>query len=90
MRNRSYFIAGGGTGGHVFPALAVAKALQELDPQTEIFFVGTPTGLENKIVPQAGFRLFLLPVGKLNFKGRWLEKMTTLARLPWALFLSAR
>lgn len=89
-RQRTFFIAGGGTGGHVYPALAIGRALQELDPQAEIFFVGTATGVETKIIPAAGFRLFLLPGGKLNFKGRWLTKFKTLIRLPWAFLRSAR
>lgn len=49
--------AGGGTGGHVYPALAVAQLLVERDPDTEILFVGTQNGLEHNLVPNAGFKL---------------------------------
>lgn len=48
---------GGGTGGHVYPALAVAQALCKKDPGTEILFVGTRRGLEQDLVPRAGFPL---------------------------------
>ncbi len=86
----TFFIAGGGTGGHVYPALAIAKALREKDPTAEILFVGTSAGLEVKAVPAAGFKLFLLPVGKLNLPGQWFEKIKTLIKMPAAFFLSAR
>lgn len=87
---RCYFIAGGGTGGHVFPGLAIAKALQETDPGCQIFFVGTAQGLETKLVPAAGFELFLLPGGKLNFKGRYFEKLKTLLKMPFGFLKAAR
>lgn len=87
---RTFFLAGGGTGGHVFPALAIAKALKAADPEAEILFVGTSTGLEVKAVPAAGFELILLPGGKLNFQGRWFEKIKTLLKIPLAFLKSAR
>lgn len=90
MAKPTYFIAGGGTGGHVYPALAIAKALRASNPEAEILFVGTSAGLEVKAVPAAGFQLFLLPVGKLNLQGRWLEKIKTLLRMPLAFLMSAR
>ncbi|MBI5059873.1 undecaprenyldiphospho-muramoylpentapeptide beta-N-acetylglucosaminyltransferase [candidate division KSB1 bacterium] len=50
-------IAGGGTGGHVFPAIAIAQAIQESYPSAQIQFVGTKAGVENRVVPHAGFAL---------------------------------
>lgn len=47
-------LAGGGTGGHIYPALAIAEKLKTLHPDCEILYVGTKRGLENKIVPQRG------------------------------------
>src|SRR5947207_9945600 len=58
-------IAGGGTGGHVIPALAIARELQSLY-QAQIIFVGTARGIETRLVPQAGFELKLVQVGALN------------------------
>ena len=58
-------LAGGGTGGHVIPALAIAQELQKLYG-TEVLFIGTARGLENKLVRAAGFPLRLVEVGALN------------------------
>jgi UDP-N-acetylglucosamine--N-acetylmuramyl-(pentapeptide) pyrophosphoryl-undecaprenol N-acetylglucosamine transferase len=58
-------IAGGGTGGHIMPALAIADALQK-QYQAELLFVGTARGLESRLVPQAGHRLELITVGQLK------------------------
>jgi UDP-N-acetylglucosamine--N-acetylmuramyl-(pentapeptide) pyrophosphoryl-undecaprenol N-acetylglucosamine transferase len=54
-------LAGGGTAGHTSPLLATADALVRLDPATEITCLGTPRGLENTVVPAAGYRLELVP-----------------------------
>ena len=54
-------LAGGGTAGHTSPLLATADALRRLDPAVEITCVGTPRGLENTVVPAAGYRLELIP-----------------------------
>ena len=50
-------IAGGGTGGHVFPALAIRQALDQREPDANVIFVGTKRGLEARVIPQAGERL---------------------------------
>lgn len=75
-------IAGGGTGGHIYPALGIARALQEQNPQVQIHFVGTSEGMETKIIPKEGFPLVLVHGGKLNLSGRWTEKLATLIKLP--------
>ena len=54
-------LAGGGTAGHVEPALAVARAWRKKHPTDEILFIGTSTGLENSLVPAAGFNLAHIP-----------------------------
>ncbi|WP_372736134.1 undecaprenyldiphospho-muramoylpentapeptide beta-N-acetylglucosaminyltransferase [Nocardioides sp.] len=54
-------LAGGGTAGHTSPLLATADALRRLDPEVEITCLGTPRGLENRVVPEAGYRLELVP-----------------------------
>lgn len=55
-------LAGGGTGGHVFPLVAVAEALRVAAPQSQVTFVGTDRGMEAKVVPALGFSLELLEV----------------------------
>src|SRR5215470_10103379 len=50
-------IAGGGTGGHIFPAIAIANAIKEKRPQTEILFVGAKGKMEMEKVPQAGYNI---------------------------------
>src|SRR4051794_38775589 len=54
-------LAGGGTAGHTSPLLATADALRRLDPSAEITCLGTPRGLENRVVPEAGYPLELIP-----------------------------
>ena len=53
-------IAAGGTGGHIYPGIAVAKEILRRWPDSEVRFVGTARGLENKLVPQAGFELSII------------------------------
>lgn len=73
-------IAAGGTGGHVFPGLAVAEALSEKKAGNEPVFIGTPAGLESKVIPQAGFRIHLIKA--YQFTGRSLAyKVKTVAGL---------
>jgi UDP-N-acetylglucosamine--N-acetylmuramyl-(pentapeptide) pyrophosphoryl-undecaprenol N-acetylglucosamine transferase len=72
-------MAGGGTGGHVIPALAVAAELRGRGH--EILFVGTNRGLEAKLIPAAGFDLRRISIGALNRVGIG-QKLVTLARLP--------
>jgi UDP-N-acetylglucosamine--N-acetylmuramyl-(pentapeptide) pyrophosphoryl-undecaprenol N-acetylglucosamine transferase len=80
-------IAGGGTGGHVIPALAIARELQSLY-SADIQFIGTARGIENRLVPKAGFELKLVQVGALN-NVSLATRLKTLFDLPRAV-LSAR
>ncbi len=59
-------MAGGGTGGHLFPALALADEFKRLDPSVEIVFIGTERGLESKVVPSRGYKLETLDVEGLK------------------------
>jgi UDP-N-acetylglucosamine--N-acetylmuramyl-(pentapeptide) pyrophosphoryl-undecaprenol N-acetylglucosamine transferase len=55
-------ISGGGTGGHIFPAIAIARAIQARDPKAEILFVGALGKMEMEKIPQAGFKIIGLPI----------------------------
>jgi UDP-N-acetylglucosamine--N-acetylmuramyl-(pentapeptide) pyrophosphoryl-undecaprenol N-acetylglucosamine transferase len=59
-------ISGGGTGGHIFPALSIANKLKELNPETEILFVGAEGRMEMEKVPAAGYKIVGLPVAGLQ------------------------
>jgi UDP-N-acetylglucosamine--N-acetylmuramyl-(pentapeptide) pyrophosphoryl-undecaprenol N-acetylglucosamine transferase len=59
-------IAGGGTGGHIFPAIAVANAIKRIAPETEIFFVGAKGKMEMEKVPQAGYKIEGLDIAGFN------------------------
>ena len=66
-----YLISGGGTGGHIFPAVSIANALKELDPQADILFVGALGRMEMERVPQAGYKIVGLPVRGFNRAQPW-------------------
>ncbi len=55
--SKKIIIAGGGTGGHIFPAIAIANALKKIDSQIEILFVGANGKMEMEKVPQAGYQI---------------------------------
>src|SRR5262245_40326511 len=75
----AFAMAGGGTGGHIIPALAVARELQERGHQ--VFFVGTRTGMESKLVPAAGFGIEYIDIGGLN-RVSLLQRLKTVVQLP--------
>ena len=66
-----YLISGGGTGGHIFPAVSIANALKELDPEAQILFVGALGRMEMERVPQAGYEIVGLPVRGFNRAQPW-------------------
>src|SRR3974390_2737720 len=77
-------LAGGGTGGHVIPALAIAQQLKK-EFGAEVLFIGTSRGMENRLVPQAGFALKLVEVGALN-RVSLATRVKTLFALPRAIW----
>ncbi len=81
-------IAAGGTGGHIYPGLAVAKEIMSRDAASEVLFVGTARGLETKIVPDNGFQLSLIESAGLKNVGV-MGKVKGLSILPKS-FLEAR
>ncbi len=72
QQHKRVIISGGGTGGHIFPAISIAKALKRIDPEIDLLFVGAVGRMEMEKVPAAGYRIIGLPVEglrrKLTFK----------------------
>ena len=66
-----YLISGGGTGGHIFPAVSIANALREADPSCEILFVGALGRMEMERIPQAGYPIIGLPVKGFDRSHPW-------------------
>jgi UDP-N-acetylglucosamine--N-acetylmuramyl-(pentapeptide) pyrophosphoryl-undecaprenol N-acetylglucosamine transferase len=81
-------IAGGGTGGHVIPALAIAQQLKK-QFDAEVLFIGTARGIETRLVPQAGFPLELIQVGALK-NVSLMTRAKTMFDLPRALWTAGR
>lgn len=77
-------IAGGGTGGHLYPGIALAHEFVRLRPGSSVLFVGTERGLEARVVPREGFELATIRVRGIVGRGVW-RAAATLVRLPVAL-----
>jgi UDP-N-acetylglucosamine--N-acetylmuramyl-(pentapeptide) pyrophosphoryl-undecaprenol N-acetylglucosamine transferase len=82
-------IAAGGTGGHIFPGVAIAREFERRDQSAVILFVGTARGLETKIVPREGFDLELIRVGALKGVSVF-ERIKSLAGLPTSFLAALR
>lgn len=80
-------IAGGGTGGHIYPGIAIAKEIQRRHAGAELLFVGTERGLESRIVPAEGFRLEKIKVSGLKGMGA-LKLLRNAIAIPQALWES--
>ena len=78
-------ISGGGTGGHIFPAVSIANAIKELCPDAEILFVGAEGRMEMQRVPDAGYKIIGLPVAGFDRKHLWknFAVLVKLARSQW-------
>jgi UDP-N-acetylglucosamine--N-acetylmuramyl-(pentapeptide) pyrophosphoryl-undecaprenol N-acetylglucosamine transferase len=83
----AFLFAGGGTGGHIIPALAVASELRRRGHAA--FFVGTERGLESQLVPRAGFPLELIQIGGLKRVG-FRQRLATLMQLPVSTLYARR
>ncbi|GAA4096100.1 undecaprenyldiphospho-muramoylpentapeptide beta-N-acetylglucosaminyltransferase [Mucilaginibacter panaciglaebae] len=70
-KGKRIIISGGGTGGHIFPAIAIANALKKLDPATEILFVGANGRMEMEKVPAAGYKIIGLNIQGIQRKSVW-------------------
>jgi UDP-N-acetylglucosamine--N-acetylmuramyl-(pentapeptide) pyrophosphoryl-undecaprenol N-acetylglucosamine transferase len=78
-----FLVAGGGTGGHLFPGLAIAEALRARVPDCEVRFAGSAYGIEHRAVPERGYRLHRIAVRGL-YGVPWGRRLLRLAMLPWA------
>ena len=78
-------ISGGGTGGHIFPAISIANAIKELHPSAEILFVGAEGRMEMQRVPDAGYKIIGLPVAGFDRKRLWknFAVLVKLVRSQW-------
>ena len=89
MHKKKVILSGGGTGGHIFPAISIARKLQEMLPDTEILFVGARGKMEMEKVPLAGFKIEGLPVA--GFHRRFtLKNLSFPFRLIASMFISNR
>lgn len=77
-------VAGGGTGGHLFPGIAVVEELRRRSPKVDVMFVGTERGIENRVLPKLGEKLALLDVKPLKGQGA-LGIVRNASRLPVAM-----
>ncbi len=81
-------LSGGGTGGHIYPALAIAEGVKSLVPDVEILYVGTEKGLEGDIVPKAGYNFKSIDISGLD-RSSMLKASKTLMKFPKS-FMDAR
>lgn len=89
QKHRRIIISGGGTGGHVFPAISVANALRRIDPATEILFVGAEGRMEMEKVPAAGYKIVGLPVAGF-YRSLTPKNLVVLWKLLTSLFKARR
>jgi UDP-N-acetylglucosamine--N-acetylmuramyl-(pentapeptide) pyrophosphoryl-undecaprenol N-acetylglucosamine transferase len=66
QKHKRIILSGGGTGGHIFPAISIANALRKIDPEIEILFVGAEGRMEMEKVPAAGYKIIGLPVAGIS------------------------
>jgi len=81
---KTIMFAGGGTGGHLFPGIALAQEFKRRFPDVDIIFAGTRKGLEVRVIPPLGYRLVFIKIGGLVGKGL-MHRLKVIALLPRAL-----
>jgi len=89
QKPKKVIISGGGTGGHIFPALAIANSLRKLSPGIKILFVGAEDRMEMEKVPAAGYDIVGLPVAGLN-RRHFLKNIAVISRLWRSLRIAGR
>lgn len=89
MRPYRFIISGGGTGGHIFPAISIANTIKKQFPDAEILFVGAEDRMEMEKVPAAGYSIVGLPVSGLD-RANWLNNIKVIGRLFKCLKLAKK
>jgi UDP-N-acetylglucosamine--N-acetylmuramyl-(pentapeptide) pyrophosphoryl-undecaprenol N-acetylglucosamine transferase len=89
QKSKRIIISGGGTGGHIFPAISIANALRRIEPGIEILFVGAEGRMEMEKVPAAGYRIIGLPVSGL-YRSLTFKNFAVLYRLLKSIFLARK
>jgi UDP-N-acetylglucosamine--N-acetylmuramyl-(pentapeptide) pyrophosphoryl-undecaprenol N-acetylglucosamine transferase len=89
QKHRRVIISGGGTGGHIFPAISIANALRKIDPEMDILFVGAEGRMEMEKIPAAGYGIVGLPVAGFNRKNPF-RNISVLLKLFKSLRLAKR
>ncbi len=82
---KTYIFAGGGTGGHLYPAIAIGQRLLELELEAQIHFIGTEKGLENRVIPEIGYPLHKIAVRGFSRKNLF-SNVGVIFRLIYSLF----
>ena len=82
-------VVGGGTGGHLFPGIAVAEAWLRRYPNGQVVFVGSERGIESRVVPALGYELVVVPTERLKNAGA-VERARSLLRMPRSLWRARR
>ncbi|MGC1391793.1 MAG: undecaprenyldiphospho-muramoylpentapeptide beta-N-acetylglucosaminyltransferase [Bacteroidales bacterium] len=85
QKHNRIIISGGGTGGHIFPAISIANALRKIEPETEILFVGAEGRMEMEKIPAAGYKIIGLPVAGL-YRSFTLKNFPVLIKLLKSLY----
>ncbi len=78
-------ITGGGTGGHIYPALAIAQEIKERVPEVDLLYVGTEKGLESTIVPRTGITFKTIDISGIN-RSSMLKASRSLVKFPKSFF----
>lgn len=84
----NYIITGGGSGGHIYPALAVADEIKKREPGAKIILVGSRRGLEKNIFTKTSYKSYFLPVGQLHSSVGRLKQLASLLKMPFCFLQS--
>ncbi|MGI6413857.1 MAG: undecaprenyldiphospho-muramoylpentapeptide beta-N-acetylglucosaminyltransferase [Syntrophomonadaceae bacterium] len=80
-------LTGGGTGGHIYPALAIGHGIKQVNPEAKILYIGSKNGMESQIVPRAGFNFKAIDISGIN-RSSMLKASRALIRFPSSVFQS--